>query len=133
MPPPDFYRFLDRSLNELRVDEPDVHNALARSMGDLRARLVADGTVRTVWLESPDSWMYEGKSEADIEVAFDRRVILDLIDGRVTLERAIFQERLRMRGSADAVQRFHDVLLIYLEGLIRMPGTSSLLKGYREE
>ena len=133
MPPPDFFRLLRESLEGIRMDEPEVHRALTRSLGRLRARLVSDGAACVVWLEF-DAWrMDPGDCDADIEVAFDRQIILDLIDGRLTLEDAILGEQLLIFGSVDKVEAFSDALLIYIEGLIRMPGTPALLRGYRQQ
>jgi hypothetical protein len=133
MPLPDFFAFLDESLAGIRTDEPEVHCALTQSLGRLRARLVSDGVAVVVWLDS-NSWrMDPGDREADIEVAFNRQTILDLIDGCLTLEEAILREQLLIFGSVDKVETFNDAFLIYIEGLIRMPGTAALVRRYRQQ
>ena len=40
--PDDFFAFLRNSLSRLAVEVPDAHRALARTMGDLRARQLAE-------------------------------------------------------------------------------------------
>jgi hypothetical protein len=132
MPPADFFAFLHTSLSRLAAAMPDAHRALADAMGDLRARLVADGVARTIRFDFPDWTIYAGASEADLEVSFDRKVIVNLIDGHLTMEDAIDQERLRIRGSVETIERFHEALLIYLEGLIRTPEAPTILESYRE-
>jgi hypothetical protein len=47
------------------------------------------------------------------------------------MENAIYQERLRMRGSVETIERFHGALMVYLEGLIRTPEAPVLLESYR--
>jgi hypothetical protein len=131
MPPADFFVFLRKSLSCIADEEPDAHRALTAAMGSMRARLVADGVARIILFDPPDWKIYAGPSEADLEVAFDRQIIMDLIDGRLTMEDAIYQERLRMRGSVETIERFHGALLIYLEGLIRTPGAAVMLESYR--
>jgi len=133
MPPPDFFTFLRTSLSVLSEEEPEAHRALAAALGNLRARLVADGVARTIRLDSLDWTIYSEASDADLEVAFDRRTILDLIEGSLTIEDAISRERLMMRGPVETIERFHSALMIYLEGLIRAPGTRAILKDYQME
>jgi hypothetical protein len=131
MPSADFFTFLRTSLSRITAEEPDAHRALVGAMGNLRARLVADGVARTIRFDFPDWTICPGESEIDLEVAFDREIITDLIDGRLTMEDAIYQERLRMRGSVETIERFHGALMVYLEGLIRTPEAPVLLESYR--
>jgi hypothetical protein len=133
MPPPDFFIFLRTSLSVLSEEEPEAHRALAAALGNLKARLVADGVARTIRVDSLDWTIYSGVGDADLEVAFDRRSILDLIGGSLTMEDAISLERLRMRGPVETIERFHRALMIYLEGLIRAPGTRAILIDYQME
>ena len=128
---PDFFAFLGNSLQGLSAEEPEAHRSLARAMGDLRAQLTTDGKVCSLSLDSLAWTMYYDDIKVDIEVAFDRQIVLDLIDGLLSLEDAILQERLRMQGSVTAIERFYDALMIYLEGLMRVPGTRALLEAYR--
>jgi hypothetical protein len=131
MPPADFFTFLHASLSRMAAEEPDVHRSLAAMMDNLRARLVADGDARIIRFDVPGWRICAGTSEVDLEVAFDRKIIMDLIEGRLTMEDAIYQERLRVHGAVDSIERFHDALLIYLEGLIRTPGAAAMLENYR--
>jgi len=133
MPSADFFSYLRDSLAVLEEEASEAHGALAAALGDLRARLVADGVARSIWLESSGWRIYPGPAEADLEVTFDRQIILDLIDGRTKIHDAIDRERLRLRGRVQAIERFHGALMIYLEGLMRAPGAAALLKDYREE
>jgi hypothetical protein len=131
MPSADFFSFLLTSLSRIAAAEPDAHRSLTDAMGSMRVRLVADGVARIVRFDFPDWRIYAEVSEADLEVALDREIIMDLIDGRLTMEDAIYQERLRVRGSVETIERFHGVLMIYLEGLIRTPEAPVLLESYR--
>jgi hypothetical protein len=131
MPSADFFSFLRTSLSRIAADEPDAHRALIDAMGSMRVRLVADGMARIVRFDFPDWTICAEVGEAILEVAFEREIILDLIDGRLTMEDAINQERLRMRGSVETIERFHGALMVYLEGLIRTPEAPALLESYR--
>ena len=132
MPSADFFTFLHASLSVLAKEESEAHSALVAAFGPLRARLVADGVAASIWLDSSEWTIYRGSTNADLEVAFNRPIILDLIDGRLTMHDAINRERLKLRGSPEAIECFYDALTIYLEGLMRAPGALAILKDYRE-
>lgn len=131
MPPVDFFGFFRASLACIAGEEPQAHRALTQAMRGLRARLTADGTARTVWFDGSE-WIIDEGTEAHVAIAFDRAVVLDLVDAGLAMPEALEQERLRIYGPVEAVERLNQVLLIYLEGLMRAPGASLLLEEYRE-
>jgi hypothetical protein len=63
-------------------------------------------------------------------VISDRQAILDVVDGAVTLERAVLEDRIVLLGSVPDLVRFHDGLRIYLSGAVRAPGFAILLDEY---
>lgn len=127
---PDFFAYLMRSLQVLAADRPDAYGAVCAAAGGLRARLVAAGDARV--LSFPEGVpVIEGDSPAAVEVVFDDQVILDLIDGRTSLEAALFAERLQIQGAPDAVERFHGALMIYLDGALRVSACLHLLESFR--
>jgi hypothetical protein len=127
--PPDFFGFLLQSLEEIGANEPAADHALALSLGPLRARIATDGE-SLVLAHDAGRWRMETSSDADVRVSFDRRTIIDLVAGAITLNQAILEERIAILGPVDKVARFHDGLVIYLEGLLRAPGTAQLLEQY---
>jgi hypothetical protein len=127
--PPDFFGFLLRSLEEIGASEPEADLALALSLGPLRARITANGE-SFILARDAARWRIEASSQADVHVSFDSHAVSDLIAGAVTLNEAILEERIAIVGPVDKVARFHDALVIYLEGLLRAPGTAQLLEQY---
>lgn len=67
-----------------------------------------------------------------IELDSSRRTILDVVDGRLTLEDAVWEERIRLFGSLDALLLFLDALVAYLQGAVRCPSFPWLLDCYRD-
>jgi hypothetical protein len=128
----DFFAFLGASLSRVAAEAPEAYRALASAIGGMRARLIADGIARTIRFDFPYWTIYSGGDELDIGVTFGRETVIGLIDGQLTLEEAIYEERLLLRGAVETVEDFYGGLIIYLEGLIRSPGASALLRGYRE-
>jgi hypothetical protein len=129
---PDFFRFLRRALALIAADQPDAHLALITAMGRMRARLVANGEMGDVWFDPPDWMIGVSDRRADLEVSFDREVILDLVAGRLTLADAVDQERLRLLGAVEMIESFHAALLTFLEGLVRTSAAPAILKEYRQ-
>ena len=126
-----FRAFLQESLTEIQRTEPDVDLALQERLGSLSARLTTEGSSFVIVREGADWRVSADARRADIEVAFDDQIIMDLAAGALTLNDAIAGERLCLFGPVDAIANFHDALLIYLEGLIRARGTPELLERYR--
>ena len=131
MPRADFFTFLVRSLWLIAMEQPQAHNALLATLATMQACLHADGVARWIRFDGFSWTIHSGGQYADLDVAFDMQIILDLVDGQFTLEQAIAQERLRVRGSSDVIERFYRALLIYLEALIRSSGATDLLSEFR--
>ena len=126
-----FRAFLQESLREIQRTEPDVDLALQQRLGPLSARLTSEGSSFVIVREGAEWQVSTDEQLADIEVVFDDQIIMDLAAGALTLNEAISGERLRLSGPVDAIAKFHDALLVYLEGLIRAQGTPELLERYR--
>jgi hypothetical protein len=129
--PRNFRAFLHESLKEIQRSEPEVDLALQHRLGPLSARLTSEGSSFVIVREGAEWQVSTDEQRADIEVVFDDQIIMDLAAGALTLNEAIFTERLCLLGPVDAIANFHDALLIYLEGLIRARGTPELLERYR--
>ena len=129
--PRNFRAFLQESLKEIQRSEPEVDLALQQRLGPLSARLTSEGSSFVIVREGAEWQLSTDEHRADIEVVFDDQIIMDLAAGALTLNEAIFTERLCLSGPVDAIGNFHDALLIYLEGLIRARGTPELLDRYR--
>jgi len=127
----DFFTFLVRSLRLLASEQPQAHDALVATIARMQACLHADGVARWIRFDGFGWTLNSCGQYTDLDVAFDMKTILDLVDGQITLEQAIAQERLRVRGSSDAIERFYHALLIYLEALIRSSGAIDLLNELR--
>lgn len=110
---------------------PSAHQAVAAAAGELGACLVANGDARVLRFAQGVPVLEAGRA-ADVEVAFDNHVILDLIDGKLSLEEALFAGRLRIRGTPVAVERLHAALMLYLNGAVRVGACLALLRCFRE-
>jgi hypothetical protein len=132
MPPPDVFDLMRRSLDTMAAEAPEAEAALRKAVGPIRARLATQGRTRLFHLTTAGFALDEADDPADVEIAFDRALVLDLAEGRLSLEEALLADRLGAKGSVDAVTRLHEALMIYLEGLLRAPGAAALYEEYCE-
>ena len=132
MPRPDVFDLMTRSLAAIAAEAPQADTALRKAVGPLRTLFSTEGRSRLFHLTPQGFALDEGAQEADVEVGFDRAIVLDLAEGRLTLEEALIADRLHARGQVAAVTRLHEALMIYLEGLLRAPGAAALYDAYCE-
>jgi len=132
MPRPDVFDLMKRSLATIAAEAPEADAALRRAVGALRTRFVTEGRTRLFHLTAAGLALDETAQQADVEIGFDRAIVLDLAEGRLTLEDALIADRLHAKGEIAAVTRLHEALMIYLEGLLRAPGASALYEEYCE-
>jgi hypothetical protein len=128
---PDFFDYLGRSLEVLEAGMPSAYQAVCAAAGELSARLIANGRVRVLSFQGRVPVLEQDRA-ADVEVVFDNQVLLELIDGEISLEDALFLDRLQIRGLPAAVERLHTALMLYLNGAVRVSGCLALLRCFRE-
>jgi hypothetical protein len=71
-------------------------------------------------------------SATTVVVRTGRATLLDLIDGRSSLTDAVLRDAVLLRGDRQDLVRFHDALWLYLQGAVRAPSMSELLRRYRD-
>lgn len=133
MPSPDFLAFLDRSLALLAADAPAALHALLEETAGLRLRLEAPAARATIWITPAGVEIFAPGPPAptDVFIAFEDRVILDLVDGVSSLDEALTTERLHLRGPVESIERLLAGLACYLKGAVRSPDMARLLAEYR--
>lgn len=131
MPPRDFAFFLEASLRVLAREAPASARRVADALGPAGVRVAVDGAARVVRGRGDALLCEAERSPAAVDVATDRTTVLGLVDARTTLMDALLEERFRVRGPVEAVIRFDDALLAYLDGAVRCPSFPTLLRDYR--
>ena len=132
MPRPDVFDLMRRSLETIAAEAPQAEAALRKAVGPLRTRMTSEGRARLLHLTPSGFALDETVEAADVEIGFDRSLVLDLAEGRLTLEEALIADRLHAKGEVGAITRLHEALMIYLEGLLRAPGATALYEDYCE-
>jgi hypothetical protein len=125
-----FQTFLVRSLELLAREKAAVHARLCAALDGMVLAMRIDGEGVAVGFSPLPCVTSGARRNADVKVRSSRRAILDVIDGNVTLENAVLEDRIVLLGSVPALVRFHDGLRVYLNGAVRAPGFAGLLDEY---
>jgi len=126
-----FASFLERSLELMRVERPDVFGELRRAGASRGVLVCVDGeSIHLDFRPQELCTTREGRA-ADVRVATTSDAILDAIDGDATLAELALADRLDLHGSVDGVLAFHDVLAVYVHGAVRAPSFARLLREFR--
>ena len=122
---------LRRSVEHLEHEVPDSYRLLVAELGPMVVELNVDGEVFT--LRGGDR-LRVSDGAADIaatRIAASRVTILDVLDARVALGKAVEAGRVRVQGSLEDVQRAHDSLRAYVHAAVRAPSQPALLSELR--
>lgn len=132
-----FGRFLALSLSLLDDEKPGIVVELDRMMASRLISMTIDGVEVRLRFEEEGARVWEPAPEETgapfIELESDRGAILDVVDGNLTLEDAVWQRRIELRGAVADLVLFHDALVVYLQGAVRSPSFPRLLDNYRRE
>ena len=126
-----FVAFLARSLSLLEAELPQIATRVAASVGarnvacqidDERFGIVSDGKCLRV--------ITQPAAKSEVEIATTRAVIRTLLEGETTLEDALWNERILLKGELDDILAFNDGLHVYLCGAVRSPSFPDLMSDY---
>lgn len=128
----EFQTFLAASMLLLEQEKPSVHARIGAMLRNEAVNVTLDGAALGIRFPAGRFALGPPVEHPLIELASDRRTILDVVDGVLTLEDAVWEERIRLFGSLAALLRFLDALVAYLHGAVRCPSFPWLLDRYRD-
>jgi hypothetical protein len=131
VPESSFESLLQRSLDALERERPDVAARLAATLAPLDVSIEVDDEALGVRAVAARVEVTPAPSRAHVHVVTDRRTILALVDGDLSLVDAVIRDQLSLRGAVADLARFHDALWVYLQGAVRAPSFPQLLRAYR--
>ena len=133
MPRRDLLWYIDRSLQDLARDVPEAYQGIVAATGGLVLGVVSE-TARGVVAVLPPRIEVAGPGpRCDVTTEVKETVILDLIDGRVTLGEALSTDRLVLRGKPPDLERLISGLHIYLRAAVRSGAMQALLDAFRAD
>ena len=115
----------------LETECPPAFRALCERLDGARIRLRVDGKALSPAF-GPEGFALVPPCESpEVDLASDRQTILEVLAGDLRLEDAVWDERLALFGSLDALARFHDGFASCVNGAVRCPSFPRLLERYR--
>lgn len=126
-----FLGFLARSLALLEAELPQVAGRVAEAVGPRNVSCVIGDERFTIQSDGRRLRLSRDLSEkCQVEIATTRAVIRALLEGETTLEDALWQERILLKGGLEDILAFNDGLHFYLCGAVRSPSFPDLMSDY---
>lgn len=127
----DIRRFVERSVEALEREAPRQFKEMCTALSGRRVGIRSgDEAFSLMFYEENVAIVGQGPAD-EVLLEVDRGTILQLVDGTLTLEDALRQDHLEVRGNVERVAEFYDGLLIYLSGAVRCPQFRRLLTEFR--
>jgi hypothetical protein len=131
MPSADFFSYLSKSVDLLQHESCENYGRLAAGLNDLRINIRAGTKARVAHFGDGQFIIEPAGGHADIWLEFDEATILHVIDGRSSLEEAVLDGAIFIRGNVQKIETLYSALAAYLDGAMRSPGFPALLADYR--
>jgi hypothetical protein len=131
MPHANFFEFLADSIDLLKKESSENYLQLASALAGLQASISTGLEKRLVYFDGNQFVVTTDLSNPDIDVVFRNDVIIDLIDGRYSLEKAVLDDAVFVKGTVVMLEKFYSALSIYLQGALRSRSFPFLLANYR--
>lgn len=126
-----FARFLRRAMALLSEECPGAFHELCAKLEGAKIQLRIDGHAVSPSFGAGGFELVGPHVSPDVDLESGREAILAVLDGRMTLEEAVWQERVVLKGSLDALAKFHDGFVLCVGGAVRCPSFPRLLERYR--
>ena len=128
---PDLRQFVERSLAALDREAPAFHEQLCSMLRGVRLRITGDGDPFALRFDAATVVSAQPDGAEPVHLRVGHRALLDIVDGRLSIEEALRQDRLEMRGDLRVVSDVFEALVIYVRGAIRCPSSPHLLSEFR--
>ena len=126
-------RLLDRSIGRLRTEVPRSHARVVAALGPTIVSVTVDHETFTVHPSDGDLRISEGRrDDRDVDIVTTLPAVLDVLDGRRSLEAAVEHDLVAVRGPLDDLVRVHDTLLSYVHAAVRARTVDGLLDELRD-
>jgi hypothetical protein len=125
-----FTHFLARSLTLFEDEQPRIYAEIAARVGIREVRCDVDGDLITIRGDGSRLHLTRAVDAPAVRIRTSREVILALIDAETTLQDALWDDRILLKGLLPDLLAFHDGLMAFLHGAVRCPSFPDLLQEY---
>jgi hypothetical protein len=127
-----FEGFLRTSLHLMQRECPPAYQSLCRLLASRQVAITVDQEqVALAFTAESADLLPLADAQPAIRLQMGRETILDLTDGKFTLQEAILDGVVSVHGDLKELVLFHEGWLAYMRGAIRCPSLPDLLERYR--
>lgn len=119
------------SVTVLREDTRDLYERMCTCLGSRVVQIIVDD--EPVTLDAASGALTLSEREPVVRATASREAILEVLDGKRTLEEAVLAERIELFGRVDDLLAFHAALQSYVHGAVRSPRFPRLLRRFRSQ
>jgi len=126
-------QFIAQSLDVLHREHPEAYLDLCQRMAPRQVLIYIDGEAVRLAFTAHDASLPSFLQYPGVTLRTSRLTLLDVIDGQLSLERAVFEEAIELQGHVTDLSAFYEGLSIYVRGAVRCPSFPFLLERYRRQ
>jgi hypothetical protein len=127
-----FNQFMEASLVIMRQECPPAYQRMCDLLTPRKVMVMVDAEVITLTFEPRQiSWKQAPEPEPAVILRSTRHIIIDLTDGKYTLQQAVMEGRVTVQGSLRDLILFHEGWLTYMRGAVHCPSVPDLLERFR--
>lgn len=130
--PRELRHFVERSLRILDREAPAFFIRLCEMLDGRRMAVADETSVFALHFTRDAVACLAPDGSEDVRVVVNAATLLALIDGELTLENALRQERLGVRSPVGVAADVFDGLVVYVRGAVRCPSAPRLLVEFRQ-
>jgi hypothetical protein len=120
-----------RSLEVLEAEHPQAYRALCAQMAGREVLLRIDNEPVSLAFSGGAARLLLEPQQPAVILDTSQRALLLVIDGDLTLEKAVYDGTIQIRGRVPDLSAFYDGLRLYVQGGVRCPAFPFLLERYR--
>ena len=127
-----FQSFLEASLERMQRECTPAYNTICQVMAPRQVAVQVDEeALALAFTHEHAVTLPLANADPVIRLQLSRSTILDLVDGKFTLQEAILDGLVNVHGDLKDLVLFHEGWLAYMRGAIRCPSFPALLDRYR--
>jgi len=127
-----FCQFLETSLVTMRRECPFAYQRLCELLSPHKVMVVVDAEEMTLTFEPRQIILQPlPESGADVVMRTTRRIVLDLTEGKFTLQQAVMDGLISIHGDLKDLILFHEGWLTYMRGAVHCPSIPEQLERFR--
>lgn len=130
---PSACEFVGISLEILQVECPPAYDRLCQQLAGQNTRLLIEGEPLDLIFREDQVSVVPSSDDLALDTTLETswKTVLDLADGKMSLDQAVLSNGVAVKGEVVTVAHFYEGLHVYLSGAVRCPSFPLLLEHFR--